>query len=619
MFRIHIDRSISLLISANSSTDYVENAVKHYSALFGLPSYVRILQLLFVCCNGYGVFTAFLLRSSYNGLVAGLVLGATFFLTTIVSDLLTHQLWMKKDPIFNLRRCSALSLFSTLIGLVFFVLGSFVNLAFGNPNFSMRLLLPSFSAALILRLLVFCTTSFASLKGAFISSVLQPSLFITSGFAAGVIMGYNLEANVVVPLFLSIGISFLAILLFTYFINKIGRTMLATDTLSIFKSFVASWLENVNDPLETLFEKFGVEQDIKLSLLAFRVKQKLKALILVPTFHSGPFKNVGSSLLSYSIQKELEHSLGCVVSTPHGASGHESDLASQKQNQKILKSLLNSISFSSFRYDASPFLRIQKDGANVGCQVFGDLVFLTLTLSPKTMEDLPPKLDNVILSEAKKRGFSSAVVVDAHNSINGPPNVKQAVELLESASVTSIEEASQISRFSFEVGAAKVVPQDFSLKHGLGPGGIVAIVTKVGDQKTAYVTIDGNNLLVGLREKILSSLGEIGITDGEILTTDTHAVNGITLTRRGYHPVGEVMNQEKLIAYVRQAVQYALRDHELAEVSHQTHVIPDVKVVGKRQVTDLCLLTEKTVNEARRLALLLFPLTGIVLAGLFLL
>ena len=604
------------MISTNSSNDYVDKAVKHYSSLFGLPSYRQILYLLFVSCLGYGVLSAFLMWSPSERLVVGLIFGTIMFLTTTISDFLIHLVWMKKDPVFNRRRCSALSLFSNLIWLGFLILASIISVALKTPGFSMKLFLPGFCAALILRLLVFCTTSFASFKGALISSVLQPSLFIASSFTMGFLIGYSLEVNIAVFLLLSTAISVAAIFLFTHFINRIGRAMLATDTLLLFKFFIANWLENISEPLETFFEKSGDVRDINISVLAFRCGQKLKALILVPTFHSGPFKNVGSSLLSYSIQRALENRLDCVVSIPHGPSGHASDIVSQLESQKILESTLNSIQFSSFDSNASPFIRIQRDEANVGCQVFGNLVLLTLTLSPKTMEDLPSELDYAILSEAKKRGFSSAVVVDAHNSINGSPNLDQAVATLKSASVTSIEKSLQLSRSSFEIGAAKVVPQGFSLKDGMGPGGITVIVTKVGDQKTAYVTIDGNNMISGLREKILSTLQEAGITGGEILTTDTHAVNGITLAERGYHPIGEVMDQEKLISYIKQVVENALSDLELAEVSHQTYIIPNVKVVGEEQVSNLCLLTEKAVNEAKKLALFIFPSIGVILAAL---
>ena len=37
----------------------------------------------------------------------------------------------------------------------------------------------------------------------------------------------------------------------------------------------------------------------------------------------------------------------------------------------------------------------------------------------------------------------------------------------------------------------------------MGTGGITAIVVEVEKQKTAYVIIDGNNMIPNLREKIL--------------------------------------------------------------------------------------------------------------------
>ena len=40
----------------------------------------------------------------------------------------------------------------------------------------------------------------------------------------------------------------------------------------------------------------------------------------------------------------------------------------------------------------------------------------------------------------------------------------------------------------------------------MGTGGITAIVVQVSKQKTAYVVIDGNNMISGLREKILAAL-----------------------------------------------------------------------------------------------------------------
>jgi len=139
---------------------------------------------------------------------------------------------------------------------------------------------------------------------------------------------------------------------------------------------------------------------------------------------------------------------------------------------------------------------------------------------------------------------------------------------------------------------------------------------KVKDQLTAYVTIDGNNMVSGLREKILQRLNKLGFDDGEVLTTDTHVVNGVILTPRGYHPLGEAMDQEKFINYIEQAAINAKNNLEPAEAAWFTMVAPNVRVIGEKHIEMLCLLTEKAFVHAKRLALVIFPLLGLLWATL---
>ncbi len=93
-------------------------------------------------------------------------------------------------------------------------------------------------------------------------------------------------------------------------------------------------------------------------------------------------------------------------------------------------------------------------------------------------------------------------------------------------------------------------------------------------------------------------------------------MNGVVLTERGYHPVGEAMDNAKLISYVRQAAMRALGDLESAKVSWRTETISGVKVIGEKQIGALCFLAEKTAREAKRLAVSLFSATGVLLAAL---
>jgi putative membrane protein len=232
------------------------------------------------------------------------------------------------------------------------------------------------------------------------------------------------------------------------------------------------------------------------------------------------------------------------------------------------------------------------------------------------MEDLPHGLASLIIREAEKLGLPFTLVVDAHNSIDGPFKPDEAIQSLGNAAVASLKEASSSMRSSFEMGAAKVVPAEFGVREGMGPGGISVIVIEMGGQKAAYVTIDGNNMISGLREKILAMLQGIGIADGEVLTTDTHAVTGIIPTARGYHPVGEVINHAKLVGYVEEVATKAIANLRPAYVSMRTRTIPNINVIGEKAIEGLSILVNETMKRAKKLAVSLFSATAILLISL---
>ena len=123
-------------------------------------------------------------------------------------------------------------------------------------------------------------------------------------------------------------------------------------------------------------------------------------------------------------------------------------------------------------------------------------------------------------------------------------------------------------------------------------------------------------MISGLREKILSALSELGLDDGEVFTTDTHAVNAVVLDARGYHPVGEAMDQETLIKYIKQAATQALANLEPTDVSWRIDTVTKVKVIGEKQIEAMCTLVDKAVQTAKRSAVSIFPLAGVILSAL---
>ncbi len=601
--------------------DYIGRAVKSYSSLFKLPSHRILLIGLLATCLVSGILTARVLRpSQYDWLRLGSMLGLVLFGLVMLSDALVHYAVLRTDRVFNFRRCSALSFYSLLAWLFFIVLGVGFNFFYSGVWFKMLLI--GFCVAFSLRLLVFSTVSFAGIWRVAALSLLMPVLFILPlVYTASFFGALSLDASALAFTFLSVIVTATAMFGFVLSIDRVGVDILGVGSFSLLKAFMATWTEDQHEPFERLFEKWSQERDISLSALLFRnLEGKAKAIVVVPAVHPGPFKNVGSSALPSAIQKALELKFhDCVIMVPHGLSGHDLDLANQAQNQLIIDRVLRLTETSDFKASATRFLRVKSDGANSACQVFNNCAFLALTLAPETMEDLPPELNTFIISASEERIFQDAIAVDAHNSIRGPFKIEQAIEPLKEAVLRSLDRASEQRPARLQAGAAKLVPKEFNLGQGIGSGGITALVVKVADQKTAYITIDGNNMVSGLRERILAALSEMGVDDGEVFTTDTHEVNAVVLSARGYHPVGEAVDQETLLKYVGAVTADALANLEEVEVAWRVDTVSGVRVIGERQIEAMCTLLDKALKRAKKLALSVFPVAGVILTVLFLL
>jgi putative membrane protein len=380
----------------------------------------------------------------------------------------------------------------------------------------------------------------------------------------------------------------------------------------LFNAFIVDWVADINAPLEKFFEDMGEDEDIEVSVLMFE-SSKPKAAIVVPLVHPGPFKNVGSGLLPSLMKHEFEKEFRCDACTPLGVLGHERDLASQAQNHRVISQVIASANFKASSDLTSPFVRVTEDIASACCQIFGDTVFLCLTLAPKTTEDLPQELGRIVSEEAAKCGLKHAIVVNSHNSLTDVIDTEEHLDALRTAASKCLQKAVTQPTKQFMVGAASVFPREFSLKAGMGPGGITAIVVQVQEQKTAYVVIDGNNMVSGFREKILAALSSVGFDESEVLTTDTHAVSAVVTGRRGYHPVGEVMDQEVLIRYICDAAKKAEGNLEVSNVGCLQLVVPKVRVIGEARLKSMSTFVDKSIQKIKQTLIPVFGLEGLIL------
>jgi putative membrane protein len=400
-------------------------------------------------------------------------------------------------------------------------------------------------------------------------------------------------------------------------IDRLGKTAYSLPALPLFRAFILNWVDNQNAPLEKYLEEMGEDADIAVTLLKFDAS-KPKAAIIVPQVHPGPFKNIGSSLLPSLLKREVEKESGANVCVPLGLLGHELDLASQTQNYKIIAQTIASAKFEPQAALASSLVRVKEGDATASCQIFGDTAFLSFTLAPKTTEDLPQELGRIVAEEAKKLGLQNAVVVNCHNCLTSIVDTDEHLDELQRVASRCLQDAVALPAKQFSVGSYTVFPTEFSLKAGMGAGGITVIIVQEEKQKTAYIIIDGNNMAPGLREKILDNLRGLGFDICEVYTTDTHAVTASVTGRQGYHPVGEVMDNTLLIQYIVEAAKKAEANLEVCRAGCRTFIVPHVRVIGEERLKSITTLVDKAIVKAKHIVAPIFGAEGLVLILLLL-
>jgi putative membrane protein len=525
---------------------------------------------------------------------------------SFLSDLLLYATVMKRDPLFYLRRCLALSLFSLTVVTLIFILCAAISVL--DPRF----IFPDFAVVIGLfavippRALAVFSMSRTNFVSRALFALFEPGLIVLT-----VIVFFGLSVTRMITgllLACSVGLAFAFALIVTIELN--GRRTIGFSPIRMFRAFLTDWLEGRNGELESYLTELGVEAEIDATALAFRKKgtENVKAVMLVSNLHPGPFLNIGSSVMPFLFESAIRRRFGAVGLVPHGVSGHELNLVSQEQNERVLSWVLSNLTDAAYSRLATPGDRSTNEIATATSQVFDGCALVTMTTSPLDMEDVPSELASK-LSGLTHGKFKGLALIDAHNCLTGPATMTpQKVGALQEAALASLQVSAEQRPTIFKIGAAHVKPASFTLQEGFGPAGISVVAIEVANRRFAYICIDGNNMIKGLREEILTGLDSLGFDDGEVMTTDTHMVNGVVPARLGYHPVGEVSAHVPIIEQVAMVCKEALGNLEEGEVAVITGQIP-VTTLGQKSLRRVMGIVYRT---SKLTVLTLFPVVVIL-------
>jgi len=370
-----------------------------------------------------------------------------------------------------------------------------------------------------------------------------------------------------------------------YVIRGLKPLLLLSGMLAIFLDGIKEWLEELAESLTDVDE-------IRVDVFLFREPGSLKPTLalIIPDFHPGPFRDFGSSGLPYLIAEKLREK-GVSTVIIRGLSNHTKNIISSKDCERIAEKIVEAAESSGgFNSLGGTPQQLSYRDAKALLLPIGSAKLLLLTLHPKGMEDIPPEIYNGVSSD-------NLIPVDAHNSFSdnikelGGEQLNQLSRLIHIASTLDPEPLDGI-----RVGYGWSEVEGFGLEEGIGPLGVSALVFDLGGRLTALIVLDGNNALPEVRSRVLEEARSLGVSEAEVLTTDTHLVNGVKLGGRGYHPLGEVIPSEVLAKYSREAISKALRSLKPMEVKRVKLLFPQVRVMSDDFLSEA---SEKTFKSLR--------------------
>jgi putative membrane protein len=555
--------------------------------IFRAPSWYSSVafSLLIAALAGVAAFDSrFVLEDAWQGV---------FFIgvPTVVASLVTPWIDARLGGQLTPNRASLLALTCELVVVGVLTLAGVV--AILSPAFSQDFvfdaLVASLASIFALRLLVVMAVSRRKLRVAAIPASVQTVagatlLFVYSGtmryFEVGgpILRSYLSrpekappELLVVGPeefvlLALTCGLYAGAVYLFLLVIDRPWRQSMGVSVLDFLRGFIGHIAEGSRE-LEEFFEQLGEEAVVPVTVLSFRTNVGEKARFVLPMIHPGPMGDIGGGNLPERVARESEG----LAFPPHATAGHDFNLVTAREVNGLMAAARTAHDRIEYDVEASPAARETEGEATLLGQRFGDGALMTATYSPGCADDVEYAVGLSAAAEARANGLSDVLLVDAHNCNDGldgedlghvVPGSRRSFDMIRAAG--RLGETLAASRTdSLRLGVAWD-PTEWGPLDGIGPLGVRVAVAEVGDQRTAYVLVDGNNMEPGVRERLIGALD--GVDLAEVMTTDTHVVNTVEATNQ----VGDAIDVDELVALVRRLAGEAVDDLEPVEAGMAT-------------------------------------------------
>jgi len=351
------------------------------------------------------------------------------------------------------------------------------------------------------------------------------------------------------------------------------------------------------EEIEAFFTKIAVPARVRVGVLSIHFRGGRRGALIAPMVHPGPLGRICGSDLPAKLHARLSGTADPVI-VVHGPSTHDENPANTNEVNRVADLAKELLLQARHGPLASSLVRIAERRANVCVQMFGEAALIVASLAPNPTDDIESAIGFAATQEARLAGAEEAVFVDAHNCLEVGSGLthfgSEAAHDIITATRKAVERARAAPRASLKAGVASRTNVG-TPRNGIGSEGIQALAFEVEGRKNAYLVFDGNNMVPGLREKILERLQRT-VDDAEVLTTDNHSVN---ITLGGFNPVGVGVDPAVLVDLSEAVVREAVAGLEPAEAGIASGHVDNLLIFGPESAARLTTSVNSTVAILR--------------------
>ncbi len=529
----------------------VKETVSLYSKVWQLPTYRGIILrtiVMAIISAGFVSLLGYFESDQYIAIQEFIGYSSILFATAFVGSGLMYLIVRKKGSPLDARRTLGAAQFGLIFwfflgslgGLIDFILGvSVLEAGFWTLGLAIGYLVFAF--------LVTGLSDHHPIRN-FTAAFMPILIWIISNIAISQI----LIMPVLLPMYWYISF-FMIFVLNSIFVNYIFRAVsqpferdLGINGPELLRAFGYDYLVENPEPMESIMTEISVVQDVPVELLVFKNNERLIAVGVILYIHPGPFRDIGSSGLPSTLINHIKNKHGVQSFILHGNCTHHQNLTNKIDYDIVTGEVDRLLQDVSVHDKVSGPHWTDKGKFKVWSLFAGNDVLAISTSAPEFTDDIALEVGREAAEAARQSvpNLRFVALSDAHNCIDDDavsvmPGDKEAATYVESVK-DAISTTASYSHEKFQVGIAQVIPENITAKEGIGPGGVVALTLKTGIGLSVIISVDGNNVKPGFRETVQELLREEGFDHIEITTTDTHLVNAISLSSKGYPPVGSI-------------------------------------------------------------------------------